>query len=307
MKDLPSENVEIGISIIMPIYNVENYLDRTIATVISNMNEHDQLILVNDGSTDNSFTACQDIIKRYSSRRILLIDIPNGGPANARNVGLSQAFNDWVYFMDPDDFLRPKSFDTVRSFLSSNNSPIVKWDYRHTNMDIIRTNLMDGSPEIESWSIQSPYNVYINNFTEKVLFAPWGYFFNKKSFSNWFNPNLLKADDVDFWINTLIECVYRDYSITVLKYKNNLNPYLYLIRDDSITQKLEKGTIDKDKIIRWHHDELLALGQLVDNFNPLYRLALANGENQAVDDFCEEMLSKYDIMNKKMLENKSEN
>lgn len=91
------------ISIIVPIYNVEKYLERCILSIIKQTYQNIEIILVNDGSTDSSIEIC----KKYSKidSRILLIDKENGGLSDARNVGLQVAKGDYVLFVDSDDYM----------------------------------------------------------------------------------------------------------------------------------------------------------------------------------------------------------
>lgn len=89
------------ISVIMPIYNGEKYIENSISSILKERDVCLELILVNDGSTDNSLSIC----KRYASQdcRIKLIDKPNGGICSARNAGLDCATGDYVSFCDQDD------------------------------------------------------------------------------------------------------------------------------------------------------------------------------------------------------------
>ncbi len=89
------------ISVIIPVYNVENLLDRCLESVVNQTYTNLQIILVNDGSTDNSLSVCKKW--KAKDRRIVLINKENGGASSARNAGLDAATGDWIGFIDSDD------------------------------------------------------------------------------------------------------------------------------------------------------------------------------------------------------------
>ncbi len=105
------------LSIIIPVYNVEKYLERCIKSVLKqDMNDY-EIILVDDGATDRSGDICDKIAA--ASTNIKVIHKSNGGLSDARNVGLSNSKGDYVMFVDSDDTLRPnvikKLYDTANA------------------------------------------------------------------------------------------------------------------------------------------------------------------------------------------------
>lgn len=101
------ENTDIVknlVSIIIPVYNTEKYLGYCLNSVVSQTYCQIEIILVNDGSTDNSLTICQNYAK--IDDRISIITIGNGGVSKARNVGLDAAKGEFVQFVDSDDVIR---------------------------------------------------------------------------------------------------------------------------------------------------------------------------------------------------------
>lgn len=86
------------VSIIMPLYNKEIYVRNAIESVLCQTFSDFELIVVDDGSTDNSFNIVQDYTKK--DNRIVLIKKENGGVSEARNVGLSHAKGEWIQFLD---------------------------------------------------------------------------------------------------------------------------------------------------------------------------------------------------------------
>ena len=94
------------LSIIVPVYNVEQYLDKCIKSILNQTFKDFELILVDDGSIDNSGEICDEYAKKDS--RVKVIHKKNGGLAAARNTGLIIARGDYVGFVDSDDWIEPR-------------------------------------------------------------------------------------------------------------------------------------------------------------------------------------------------------
>ncbi len=104
------------VSVVSPVFNVSEYLRRGIDAVLVQSFKDFELILVDDGSTDDSGTICDDYAT--SDSRIQVIHKENGGVCSARNAGLDIARGEWVYFIDPDDVLLPDGLSTLVSGIS---------------------------------------------------------------------------------------------------------------------------------------------------------------------------------------------
>ncbi len=93
------------ISVIVPIYNVEKYLDRCIKSIVNQTYENLEIILVDDGSPDNSPKMCDEWAKK--DKRIKVIHKENGGVSSARNIGIDKSRGEWITFVDADDYIEP--------------------------------------------------------------------------------------------------------------------------------------------------------------------------------------------------------
>ena len=91
------------VSIIVPVYNAEQYLGYTITSILKQTYKNIEIILVNDGSKDDSLIICQN----YAAidDRVKVLDIPNGGVSNARNCGIESATGEYIQFVDSDDVI----------------------------------------------------------------------------------------------------------------------------------------------------------------------------------------------------------
>ena len=111
------------ISVIVPVYKTEQFLDRCLQSVIGQTYTHWEILLIDDGSPDHSGELCD----RYAQqdKRIFVRHQPNGGLSDARNTGLSMAHGDWIYFLDSDDFLLPEEFSSLLAYSENGTYDIV--------------------------------------------------------------------------------------------------------------------------------------------------------------------------------------
>ena len=91
------------ITIVVPVYNVEKYISDCLDSLISQTYKNIEIILVNDGSKDDSLIICQN----YAAidDRVKVLDVPNGGVSNARNCGIESATGEYIQFVDSDDVI----------------------------------------------------------------------------------------------------------------------------------------------------------------------------------------------------------
>lgn len=107
------------ISIIVPIYNVEKYLQKCVDSILCQTYKNLEIILVNDGSPDNCPAICDEYAKK--DKRIKVIHKQNGGVSSARNAGLDVATGKYVQFVDSDDWVEPEYSKTMINLIEENN------------------------------------------------------------------------------------------------------------------------------------------------------------------------------------------
>ena len=115
MKNIKGSIMEPKISIIVPVYNVEQYLERCVESLMNQSYKNIEILLINDGSTDNSGKLCDEIAKRDS--RIAVYHKENGGLSDARNYGVDKATADFVGFVDSDDYVDEDMYEVLLSNL----------------------------------------------------------------------------------------------------------------------------------------------------------------------------------------------
>ena len=114
---------DVSVSIIVPIYNSDLYLRKCIDSVLAQTFQDIQLILVDDGSSDNSGMICDEYAAKYSN--ISVIHKENGGQSSARNRGLDIAEGKYVYFLDSDDYLLENAIESLYETAENNNADVV--------------------------------------------------------------------------------------------------------------------------------------------------------------------------------------
>lgn len=114
----------INLSIIVPIYNVSAFLPKCLNTIAHQMRDDWELILVNDGSTDDSLQICNAFAEGRNNVRI--VNKPNGGLSDARNAGTAVAQGEWIYYIDSDDWLADDAITKLLDFAVENNCDVVQ-------------------------------------------------------------------------------------------------------------------------------------------------------------------------------------
>mgnify|MGYP003623332904 CR=1 FL=1 len=110
------------ISVIIPVYNVEAYLDRCVASILRQSYNNLEIILVNDGSTDSSAQMCDAYAQ--ADTRIRVIHKQNGGLSSARNAGIDIASGEYLAFIDSDDFIADDMLETLLGLCTKHKAQI---------------------------------------------------------------------------------------------------------------------------------------------------------------------------------------
>lgn len=206
------------VSLIIPVYNVENYIDKCLKSVEQQTCKELEVIIINDGSTDESY----EIVRKYVERNknFQCYSIENRGLGGARNYGLEKASGEYVCFLDSDDYIAPECIETMFNKAKQNKSDIVVCN----SCDVIE----DGT--IISY-YKNKYKKEVTNVYEEptILFnrvSAWGKLYKKALFNElvfvsreWYEdmrmtPKLfLKAKSITYIDNTLFYYVQRNGSI----------------------------------------------------------------------------------------------
>lgn len=225
---------DLLISIIIPVYNVEKYLSRCIDSLISQSYKNIEIILVNDGSTDNSNLICEKYAK--IDNRIKYIKKKNGGVSSARNIGLDNAIGDYISFIDGDDYVENDMYEIMIDSAIKNNSNIVICNFVRENEKgkILRRNSKT-KPHISIRFNRNDYSKNLYKYPSLDLFL-WNKLYARKLIYKTnemvkFNENIDMSEDALFNIELLnfnneIKCVYI-----------NKKFYHYMVNTSSITNQ----------------------------------------------------------------------
>jgi len=220
------------ISIIIPIYQAEYYLRRTVESVISQDYGDWELILVDDGSTDRSGEICDEYA--IKDKRIRAFHKTNGGQSSARNYGMEQAKGDYMYFMDNDDQLRSNALSTLLNLSSLYDADIAACSYStiYENGDEGNTN-------------HSGKQLFLNNeegvrlfLTRQIDVYIWTKLY-KKSFLSNNNIHFMERGEEDFLFN--IEAFSKADGIAYC----DIPIYIYSERNASTSHQYAKRQLDK--------------------------------------------------------------
>ena len=236
----------IKISVIIPVYNIERYIGRCLQSVISQTLSDTEIIVINDGSTDNSLS----IIEKYAikDKRIKIVTKKNEGLAFARKTGIENAEGDYILHLDGDDYLE-------------NNALELLWDEAvNTQADMIVMPFL-WEYEKEGYSkpsILSPETRYNNiDFFRSIAFGDnhwsvWSYLHKRSLYSHPISFCKELSYGEDTYLTT--QLVYYAQNITILR---SLPLLHYCIQDRSISN----GKISSKKV-----DNILLYPKLIDNF-----------------------------------------
>lgn len=127
------ENLPL-ISVVVPVYNVEQWLERCVYSICSQSYQNLEIILVDDGSTDNSGNICDELSK--IDNRIKVIHKQNGGLSDARNAGLAETRGEYISFIDSDDWIEKEFIERLLNAIQQNSCDIAGCKYRKCSSEI---------------------------------------------------------------------------------------------------------------------------------------------------------------------------
>lgn len=210
------------VSIIVPIYNVEKYLDKCVESVVNQTYKSLEIILVDDGSPDNCPKMCDDWAKKDS--RIKVIHKNNGGISKARNCGIDKATGEYLMFVDSDDWIDENTVEELYRIAKNENVDIVSYSLIKEYSENTVNNINDVKYCI--YYKEEFYEKLIDD--DNVAGFVWNKFFKRSLIGNQrFDSDLHCCEDLEFCSRVFMNCCKVAY--TTCKF------YHYRQRLDSIT------------------------------------------------------------------------
>jgi len=128
------------LSIIIPCFNIEKYITRCIDSILPQINNEVEVVVINDGSTDGSRQTLSNLEKKYQNVFIVR-DYPNGGLATARNRGIEATVGDYLWFIDGDDFISDGSIHTLLETIGNTDADVIAFNHsENTENGILKIN-----------------------------------------------------------------------------------------------------------------------------------------------------------------------
>lgn len=181
------------ISVIIPLYNKESSIAQTLQSVFSQDYSDFEIVVVDDGSTDNSV----EIVEAMNDPRIRLIKQENGGPSKARNTGVKNAKGEWIVFLDADDEMLPNALETFKNIINA-----------HMDIDIVDCNTMFYSTNGNTLGYH-PFEGYVKNPFKMFFYSIIGPGANHSCFSrnilleNPYNNQIRRFEDGELLMRLL--------------------------------------------------------------------------------------------------------
>lgn len=242
MKVVREEDFMVAISVIVPVYNVEDLLSKCLDSILNQSFKDFELLLIDDGSKDKSGSICEEYAKKDS--RIIVYHKENGGLSSARNFGVGRALGDYITFIDSDDFIDKSMLEILYNNMIDNNVDLSITGVR---------DIYDGK-----LSIDADREKMLLNSEETLKLMLMGKKINVYAVSKLYKRSIF--EDIKYPIGKAYEDSY--IIVDILKkcstvFVDTIPQYNYYHRADSITT-LAYNTRDLDYIEAWtiNHDKI---------------------------------------------------
>lgn len=250
-------NKDSLISIIIPVYNVEIYIEQCLDSIKKQSYQNFEVIIVNDGSQDNTESICKKIVQ--SDARFKYFSKENGGVSSARNFGLDNANGHYITFIDGDDWVDPNHLEILIKSITENNSDIAICSYKefrnnifyiryYTNKEkhLLNFNIMTKEDFLINFPKLLSTNVCFNNAVSKL--------FRRDLVKDLrFDNKLIYGEDLDFY--------FRLYLTTKNISFVNEDTYVYRIHGDSTTSGFTQEHAEQElSIYKKMYEKIYELG-----------------------------------------------
>ena len=234
------------ISIVVPVYNVEKYLEKCIGSIINQEYKNIEIILVNDGSTDNSLKICNEY--KQQDKRIMVIDKENGGLSDARNAGIEKSTGDYIMFIDSDDWIYCNMVGRLYTLITESNACIAQCDFiKVCNDENVCFNNENKNIKVMD-NREALLSIYENRGIKSIV--TWNKIYKKKLF-----------DDIRFPKGKIHEDEFTTYRLfDKCKKVIDTNEIMYYYRQ-------REGSIMKSNFSIKRLDAIEAIKERIDYFN----------------------------------------
>lgn len=253
----------IKISVIVPVYKVEPYLEKCINSILNQTYKDFELILVDDGSPDNCPAICDEYAKKDS--RITVIHKQNGGVSSARNEGIKIAKGEFIWFIDSDDYIETNALEIFSGYIEKSPSDLYVFEQGHS----------------EKFDIDNLNNLFYEHYFKYHFgFAPWNKIYKNsilQSSSLFFDTEETVGEDLLFNVNYYTK-------INSLKFLDE-KLYHYVIRENSAMTTYDDKRYEKQMRLYFKIHNLLKDYVSHEVLAVLFLMHIISGLNQSFKKF----------------------
>ncbi len=269
------------ISIIIPVYNAEQYIDNCLKSLIEQTYKNIEIILVDDGSKDSSYDICLEYSKKYNF--IKTFHKTNGGPSSARNFGINKASGDYICFVDSDDTVSEYYIEK----LLENKEDIVLGGF----IELINENKKNVKMcnSIQMFKDEEIYIKFLEASESDIFNSPWCKLYKRNIIEKnklRYDESLRMGEDLEFNINYLKYCKSMIIIPDCLYYYNK-NVV------GSLTKKFEITRWNTEKKIYYEYKKIYELNNLYINYKSNIDCMLLQGAKKTIYILCASN-TKYD-------------
>ena len=239
------------ISIIVPVYNVEQYLDRCMESILQQTYHRLEVILVDDGATDSSPAKCDAYAKK--DNRVKVIHKQNGGLSDARNAGLAAATGDYIGYVDSDDWIEPDMYERMHQACVAHDAQLAVCRYFCEYRD---QTVAGGDGSVVPLSRDALLKTYIGGHDEYVIYnSVWSKLFQRDLVRGVLFPKGRNSEDIMYTTRAFCRverAVYLDQCF-----------YHYVLdREGSIMNAIQSERMFRDEIPFWR-EHISCIKQMV--------------------------------------------
>lgn len=186
------------ISIIIPVHNVEEYLEKCLNSIIFQINEQDEIILINDNSQDSSEEICKKFAEQYNN--VKFENGAYGGPSKTRNIGIKMATGEYIMFVDSDDYLKNNYISRMIKDIEKYELRVCSYYFEYPDIKKIKPQKYD-EEKTENETIEIMKDDFITLYSRQLLNLVWNkiYYANIIKENNiLFDENVTKGEDLLF-------------------------------------------------------------------------------------------------------------
>ena len=185
------------ISIIIPIHNAEKYLKKCIESILPQMTSEDEILLMNDTSTDNSLEICEEYAQKYDN--IQIYSGNNGGPSKTRNLGMQKAQGKYFLFIDADDYLKENYIENMVADIESYDLKVCGYSFLYEENQKVKEQIY--SKKQRKKTIKIPKEDYIYLYSRQLLNLVWNKIYHAEMIRKHniqFDETVTKGEDLLF-------------------------------------------------------------------------------------------------------------